>query len=95
MELTKQLLEEGVQYILSERFSQDPLEEYFSKQRARGGPNENPTLEMFNRNFLGLNIAGDQLIRVMNGNTRGKDQETVQLDVRDTSRLPTRKEKRT
>ena len=33
----------GVQYLLSEVFSQDPLERYFSKLRHRGGSNENPT----------------------------------------------------
>jgi hypothetical protein len=32
-----------VKYILSEVFSQDPLERYFSKQRHRGGSNDNPT----------------------------------------------------
>ena len=29
-------------YVLSERISQDPLENYFGKQRARGVRNENP-----------------------------------------------------
>ena len=33
----------GVKYILSEVFSQDPLERYFSRQRHRGGSNDNPT----------------------------------------------------
>ena len=32
----------GVTYLLSEVFSQDPLERYFSKQRHRGGSNDNP-----------------------------------------------------
>ncbi len=32
----------GADYLLSEVFSQDPLERYFSKQRHRGGSNENP-----------------------------------------------------
>ena len=31
------------QYLLSERFSQDPLENYFSRQRASGGRCDNPT----------------------------------------------------
>ena len=30
-------------YLLSEVFSQDPLERYFSRQRHRGGSNDNPT----------------------------------------------------
>ena len=33
------------QYILSERFSQDPLEDYFSRQWAKGGRCDNPTAE--------------------------------------------------
>ena len=33
----------GISYLLSEVFSQDPLEHYFSKQRHRGGSNDNPT----------------------------------------------------
>ena len=43
-ELVPQLLIlPGVEYILSEVFSQDPLERYFSRQRHRGGHNDNPT----------------------------------------------------
>lgn len=40
-ELGPKLLKVG--YILSEVFSQDPLERYFSRQRHRGGHNDNPT----------------------------------------------------
>lgn len=43
-ELGPRLLQlEGVKYLLSEVFSQDPLERYFSKQRHRGGSCDNPT----------------------------------------------------
>ena len=44
VEMTKYLLSDPTQklYVLSERISQDPLENYFGKQRARGGRNENP-----------------------------------------------------
>lgn len=90
--LGKLLLSEGAQFVLSEKLSQDPVEEYFSKQRAKRGPDENPTQEMFNRNVLGLNVAGDELIQVMNGNTRGRKRESSKLDVHDTSRLPTKRQ---
>ena len=44
-ELGPQLLRlPGVKYLLSEVFSQDPLERYFSRQRHCGGSNENPTV---------------------------------------------------
>ena len=39
----KLLRQPDAKYLLSEVFSQDPLERYFSRQRHRGGSNENPT----------------------------------------------------
>ena len=39
------LIRNSGRYLLSEVFSQDPVEGYFSKQRHRGGGNENPTVE--------------------------------------------------
>ena len=43
-ELVPKLLElPRVEYVLSEVFSQDPLERYFSRLRHRGGHNDNPT----------------------------------------------------
>ena len=36
----------GVKCFLSERISQDPLEEFFRNQRQRGGVNENPTARL-------------------------------------------------
>ena len=45
-ELGPQLLKlPNVDYLLSEVFSQDPLERYFSRQRHRGGSNDNRTAE--------------------------------------------------
>ena len=32
-------------YLFSEHFSQDPLENYFGQQRARGGYSHNPTMQ--------------------------------------------------
>ena len=63
------LNKDGVKFLLSEKLSQNSLEECFPKQRTKGGADENPTLETFNRNFLVLNVAGDELVRVVNGNT--------------------------
>ena len=71
------LNKDGVKLLLSEQLSQDPLEEYFSKQRAKGGADENPTLKTFHRNFLDLNVAGDELVRVVNGTIRGRQREIV------------------
>ena len=43
-EVCKFLLEHGVPYILSERFCQDDLENYFGRQRAIGSRHDNPTV---------------------------------------------------
>ena len=49
-ELAPKLVSNSSRYLLSEVFSQDPIERYFSKQRHRGGGNENPTVEQFRIN---------------------------------------------
>lgn len=92
--LSKTLFDEGVSFILSEKFCQDPLEEYFVKQRMRLGCNDNPTLEQYNFNTLALNVAGNNLIRIK-GNTRGRKEDEVPLDINDTSLPPMKKLKRT
>ena len=86
------LNKDGVKFLLSEKLSQDSFGEYFSKQRAKGGSDENPTLKTFIRNFQGINVAGDELVCVVNGNTRGRQRKIVQLDVHDVRRLPTKKD---
>ena len=62
------LQEEGVQYLLSEKFSQDPLEEYFSKQRGICGGNTNPSVQQFQHQALTIQVAGQALIASRQGN---------------------------
>ena len=45
---------EGVQYLYSERFNQDPLEIFFGQQRPRGQRNDNPSLNQFMENAQAL-----------------------------------------
>ena len=45
-------------YLLSEKLSQDPLENYFGKQRQRGGRNENPNIKQCMDNAAALRIQG-------------------------------------
>ena len=67
--LTKELLqEEGVEYVLSERFNQDPIEEYFSKQRGLGGGSDNPSVLEFNRRALRIQLAGAAVRASLSGN---------------------------
>ena len=44
IEATKFLLQEGMDFVLTERFCQDPAEEYFGKQRKLGRRNDNPDI---------------------------------------------------
>ena len=61
IELIKYLLLQGVPYVLTERFCQDPLENYFGRQRSMGHRKDNPSLRDFGyndntirtQNFLG------------------------------------------
>ncbi|XP_071810703.1 uncharacterized protein [Apostichopus japonicus] len=67
VQLTKELLQTpGVKYILSEKISQDPLEEYC------GGRNENPTVELvqFGHNVLSLMVASSKAISSVRSNCR-------------------------
>ena len=79
--------------MLSEKFCQDTIEEYFSKQRQRFGCNDNPTLHEFARSFIGLNVAGDDLVKAMNGNTKGKVRDAAKVDITNTNLPPTKKKK--
>ncbi len=55
IELAPKLLDgEGFQCILSEAFSQDPLEAFFSRQRHRGGSCDNPRVQEFYDNTAAL-----------------------------------------
>ena len=80
---------EGFEYVLSEKFNQDPpLEEHFGKQRSRGGGIENPSLEQYMYNERKIIVSkSDMIIKV---NTRGrKDKKTI-IDINDKRELQKR-----
>ena len=56
------LQEDDVRYLLSEKLSQDPLEEHFARQRRIAGCDENPMLAQFQRQELALNVVKSYLI---------------------------------
>ena len=92
VELTKLLLQiTGVKMVLSEKFSQDPLEEHFAKQRRSGGANENPTLYQFGNQELALNVMKSGLITDLRGNTRGIVNRPV-IDVHDRRKIANEEE---
>lgn len=70
----------GVEYLLSEVFSQDPLERYFSRQRHRGGSNDNPTAYQvpFNANTLLQQQSVYKDLKTMNVRT---DDQPIDLQV--------------
>lgn len=64
-------LGEGFEYVLSERFMQDVLEDYFGHQRAKGGCSDNPTAEQFGYNNLTIAAQRD-VAPVMRGDVEGR-----------------------
>ena len=64
-----------MKFLLSEKFSQDPLEEHFGRQRRRGGSKDNPNLAEYGQQEMRLNVMGENMIRNIKGNTRGKDRD--------------------
>ena len=58
----------GVQYILSEKLCQDPIEAFFGKQRAAGGRSDNPTVQQFCQNTVSLRVQGLTAIESIRGN---------------------------
>ena len=57
--LTKFLLGEGFEFVLTERFCQDDLEEYFGYQRAQGRRSDNPSAAEFGYNDLRIATLRD------------------------------------
>ena len=70
VECVKFLLSNGMPYVLTERFNQDNVEEYFGQQRSIGRRCDNPTMQQFGYN---ANIIRTQrFVSARTGNTSGK-----------------------
>ena len=69
-EVCKYLLENGVTYVLSERFCQDDLENYFGRQRAIGRRRDNPSVKEvgYNDNTIKSQFS----VRPIAGNVQGQ-----------------------
>ena len=78
-----------VEYLLSERFNQDPLEMYFSKQRSAGGTSDNPTAEQFGHNMMAFHVSRDCIKASKRGNCQ-KDREEGTFLPLDVTPLPKR-----
>ena len=66
----KFLLGEGMEYVVSEIFCQDVLEEYFGNQRKLGVSNDNPDIDQFGYNANALRIQ--RCVSHSSGNSRGR-----------------------
>ena len=77
VEMTRFLLRKGENdesglFFLSERISQDPLENYFGNQRARGGRNEHPNVQQCLHNAAALRIRKSMALDPVRGNCSRK-----------------------
>ena len=66
--LIKYLLSNGVSYVLTDRFCQDPLDKYFGQQRAMGRRIDNPNARTFG--YQDNTIRVSKVFRPIAGNCR-------------------------
>ena len=78
----------GVSYLLTERFSQDPVEAFFGRQRYKGGCSNNPSVKEFLSNAASLQVQGSAALEPLRGNCKRKSDTSMPID--DTP-LPKRK----
>ena len=71
VDIIKFLLSEGFKYVLTERFMQDVLEDYFAHQREKGRRSDNPTAQQFGYNDLTIAAQRD-FAPVIRGNVGGR-----------------------
>ena len=77
------LQQDGVKFLLSERFCQDPVEEFFSHQRSRGGHNDNPTVKQFLENTVSLRIQKSAALAPLRANCsrkRPRQERIIEVD---------------
>lgn len=78
---------EGMEFVLTERFCQDQVEEYFGKQHQLGRRNDNPDIHQFGYNTIRI----ERSISCQSGNTKGwKVRKKVWVEVTN-AKLPCRK----
>lgn len=72
------LLSKGATFINARVFTQDPLEQHFSKIRAGHGGSNNPNLQQCLKKNLAIHLFGELGIKKRKGNS-GEDGSTVQV----------------
>ena len=83
---------DDVQFVLSERFNQDPVEIFFGQQRSRGQRNDNPSVAQFLYNTQALVVQKSLAIGGSSNISRKRDNP---LELSPLSRpLPKRKRRK-
>jgi len=77
VEITRYFLSlDGVSFVLSVKFCHDPLENFFGKQKMKGGYSEKPTVRSFTYGTSSLHVQGLVAGSPVRGNsTRGKTRD--------------------
>ena len=99
VELSKYLLTQPFmkdRYLLSEHFSQDPIENYFGKLRYHGGWCQNPTVSACITAAQSLRVQSSMAMIPVRGNSRRKRRvlKDVDNDVIDNTPLQKKKRKK-
>ena len=84
-------------YLLSEKVSQDPLENYFGKQRSRGRRSDNPTVKEAIQNAVAIRAQKSLELDRVQGNCRRKKRicpSALKVTAEDETPLPKRKRKK-
>ena len=89
IEVTKFLLQEGVEFVLTERFCQDTLEEFFGNQRKLGRRSDNPDIRAFGYNSNTIRIQ--RSVSCQSGNTKGRKDKRKACEQVTHDKLPCRK----
>ena len=77
------LQEEGAKLLLSEKFSQDPLEEHVTRHRRTCGCVDNPTQAQFAQQEIALSVISSNLISDLRRNIEGQERNREPLKVDD------------
>ena len=94
-ELSRSLLSKpGVQYLFSERFTQDPLESFFGRQRSSGGWSDNPSVQQFLDGTVSLRVQGSMALKQIRGNCRKRPLQKDETIIIDNTPLPKRRRKK-
>ncbi|KAK6165467.1 hypothetical protein SNE40_022391 [Patella caerulea] len=89
VECSKFLLSEGVEFILTSHYNQDPLEEEFSHLRHKGGSNDNPTVYDIKNNLSQMRVIGSTALAPIHSNiTKHRKAGGLPIDCRPIAKKP-------